>query len=194
MVCSREENMEQIFCDETGFTGPDLLNPDQKYFGYASVRIDSQEATELVDRVRAEHPLQMPEWKGSKMLKTRRGREAALAVFEAVQDRSITTVVDKRFALSGKLFEYIFEPAIVPFSGDDVVLVGRPLRSRSSMKASAGGCVRASIVGTRLLSGLRLATEVELDKAFRLVSPLNIRDGNPNFIEFTKHYVCERNK
>ncbi len=62
------------------------------------------------------HPLQMPEWKGSKMLKTRRGREAALAVFDAVRDRSITTVVDKRFALAGKLFEYIFEPTIAAFS------------------------------------------------------------------------------
>jgi len=58
----------------------------------------------------------MLEWKGSKMLKTRRGREAALAVFEAVRNRSITTVVDKRFALAGKLFEYIFEPAIASFS------------------------------------------------------------------------------
>jgi hypothetical protein len=76
--------MEQIFCDETGFTGPDLLNPDQKYFGYASVHMEEQEASELVGRIRAKHPLQMPEWKGSKMLKTRRGREAALAVFEAV--------------------------------------------------------------------------------------------------------------
>jgi hypothetical protein len=100
--------MEQIFCDETGFTGPDLLNPDQKYFGYASVRMEAQEAFELVDQIRAKHPLQMPEWKGSKMLKTRRGREAALAVFDAVRHRSITTVVDKRFALAAKLFEYIF--------------------------------------------------------------------------------------
>jgi hypothetical protein len=38
--------MEQIFCDETGFTGPDLLNPGQKYFGYASVRMEAQEASE----------------------------------------------------------------------------------------------------------------------------------------------------
>jgi hypothetical protein len=108
--------MEQIFCDETGFTGPDLLNPDQKYFGYASVRMEAQEAFELVDQIRAKHPLQMPEWKGSKMLKTRRGREAALAVFDAVRHRSITTVVDKRFALAAKLFEYIFEPTIAAFS------------------------------------------------------------------------------
>ena len=40
----------------------------------------------------------------------------SLAVFEAVRDRSITTVVDKRFALAGKLFEYIFEPTIAAFS------------------------------------------------------------------------------
>lgn len=108
--------MEKIFCDETGFTGPDLLNPDQKYFGYASVCMEEQEAFALIDRIRAKHPLQMPEWKGSKMLKTQRGREAALAIFEAVRDRSITTVVDKRFALAGKLFEYIFEPTIAAYS------------------------------------------------------------------------------
>jgi hypothetical protein len=58
----------------------------------------------------------MPEWKGSKMLKTRRGREAAVAVFNLVRSRSITVVADKRFALAGKLFEYIFEPAIQSFS------------------------------------------------------------------------------
>lgn len=33
-----------------------------------------------------------------------------------MRDRSITTVVDKRFALAGKLFEYIFEPTIAAFS------------------------------------------------------------------------------
>lgn len=108
--------MEKVFCDETGFTGPDLLNPDQQFFGYASVRIAPQRAEEILAEIRTRFPLQMPEWKGSKMLSTRRGREAALAVFDAVCTQSITVVADKRFALAGKLFEYIFEPVLYSVS------------------------------------------------------------------------------
>ena len=40
--------MPILYCDESGFTGQDLLNADQRYFSYASVLIDQVEASELV--------------------------------------------------------------------------------------------------------------------------------------------------
>jgi len=33
-----------VFCDEAGHTGPNLLDPDQRMFGYASVAIDDADA------------------------------------------------------------------------------------------------------------------------------------------------------
>jgi hypothetical protein len=73
---------------------PTFSIPIRNIVGYASVRMEAQETCYFVNRIRSEHPLHMPEWKGSKKLKTRRGREAAHAVFDAVRDRSITTVAE----------------------------------------------------------------------------------------------------
>jgi hypothetical protein len=46
-----------IFCDESGFTGQDLLNPDQPYFSYSSVLIDPEEAQQLVAQATADFRL-----------------------------------------------------------------------------------------------------------------------------------------
>lgn len=103
--------MINLFCDESGFTGQDLLNPDQQYFSYSSVLIDPLEADEIVAQTRADFPLGK-ELKGSRMLSNSPGRKAAEFIFDKVVGRSITVVADKRYALAGKLFEYIFDPVV----------------------------------------------------------------------------------
>ena len=68
-----EKNMadtRKLYCDESGFTGPDLLNADQPYFVYSSVLIDPKHAAELVQQVRADYKLQGNELKGSRLLKS----------------------------------------------------------------------------------------------------------------------------
>ena len=49
---------------------------------------------------------------GANLTKHPKGREAVGVVLERCPSRAKVTVADKKFALAGKLFEYIFEPAL----------------------------------------------------------------------------------
>ncbi len=95
-----------------GLPGITLLNPEQRFFGYASHDLSLDEAEQLVRRVRAGHRIQMPELKAAKLLKTRRGRGIISDVLEAMDGRYVATVYDKKLSLAGKLFEYIYEPVL----------------------------------------------------------------------------------
>ena len=101
-----------ICCDEAGFTGNDMLNPDQPYFAYASHDLSLSEAEALLSRARKEYPVQMPELKSKNLLKTKRGRALLDFVLERIEGRYIATVYDKRLSLTCKLFEYIYEPVL----------------------------------------------------------------------------------
>jgi hypothetical protein len=64
----------QISCDEAGHTGPDLLHPDQRFFGFGSVAVSDSEASEIIQRVVLDHRVQMPELKAAKSSALNRGR------------------------------------------------------------------------------------------------------------------------
>lgn len=108
--------MLTLFCDESGFTGQDLLNRDQPFFSYSSVLIEPAEAAALIEQARADHKLGT-ELKGSRMIGNTAGREAAEFLFDNLIDRSITVVADKKFCLAGKLYEYIFDPVVEGYQG-----------------------------------------------------------------------------
>jgi len=101
-----------ISCDEAGFTGNDMLNPAQQHFSYASHDLYLEEAEQLVAEVRKAHPVQMPELKASKLLKTERGRGLIADVLDRMEGRYIATVYEKKLSLCCKLFEYIYEPVL----------------------------------------------------------------------------------
>lgn len=99
-----------VFCDEAGFTGPDLLNPDQRVFSFASVLLDDSEAWSILDCAKKQYPVQMPEFKSAKLLKTSNGRKIILHILEAIDSRYSFVLQDKLLVLCGKVFEYIYEP------------------------------------------------------------------------------------
>lgn len=101
-----------IFCDESGFAGQHLSNPDQRYFAYGSVAIAPDEASNLVAKTIRDFRLQGTELKGKNLLRNSPGRKAATAVVEELGDRAQVVVVQKKYALACKLFEYTFEPMI----------------------------------------------------------------------------------
>ncbi len=101
-----------ISCDEAGFTGNNLLNPEQPFFSYASHDLSLREAEDLIRRVRAKHSPQIPELKAAKLLKSARGRKLILDVLDALSGRYIVTLYDKRYSLAAKLFEYLYEPVL----------------------------------------------------------------------------------
>ena len=103
-------NTLEIACDEAGHTGPDLLNQDQRYFAFSSVSVGDDEAFEIVSRARRDHPVQMPELKGARLLGTETGTALIKSVFQAVEGRYAVALHDKLLALCGWFFEYVYEP------------------------------------------------------------------------------------
>jgi len=101
-----------IFCDESGFTGQNLLNPDQRFFAYGSVAISPTEAAEVVAQTIRDFRLQGNELKGKNLLRHPSGGKAATALIRRLGARSRVVIVNKQYALAGKLFEYTFEPLI----------------------------------------------------------------------------------
>ena len=103
---------QKIYFDESGFTGNNLLHPDQKFFAYASVATSDDEAEEFVRRVIEKYGVQGGELKGSKLVKFARGRKVIDEILERFGGKIKISISDKKFALACKLFEYIFEPSI----------------------------------------------------------------------------------
>lgn len=101
-----------VYFDESGYTGNNLLHKQQKYFCYASVISDEQEAKVLVEHILQKYGIQNGEIKGGKLVKGRKGRRAIDEIIESLKGRIKVSISDKKYALAGKFFEYIFEPAL----------------------------------------------------------------------------------
>ena len=105
-----------IFCDEAGFTGNKLRDADQDVFAYASVAIHPDAAHELVERTRKDFRLQGKELKGSALLKHEHGKRAIAQILTECKGKYKVVAHLKPYALTSKLFEYIFEPAVSNFN------------------------------------------------------------------------------
>lgn len=100
----------EIACDEAGYTGPDLLNEDQRYFTFGSVAVGDEEAWEIINGAVTRHNVKMPELKAPRLMKTARGRAVVSDIIDTLEGRYATTIVHKLLALGGWVFEYIIEP------------------------------------------------------------------------------------
>jgi hypothetical protein len=100
-----------IYCDESGFSGNNLADNGNPYFIYSSVRIEPEAASELVAQVRKDFRLQ-GEIKGANLTKHAQGRRALTVLIKSCAPESKLILANKKFALAGKLFEYIFEPPL----------------------------------------------------------------------------------
>lgn len=101
----------EIYCDESGFTGPELLNPAQPYFTFAAVQVSAPEAAEIVGEVRTRFGIS-GELKASKLLTFNRGQKAVDFVLDCVVPRTHAVFHEKKCALAGKFYEYVFEPVL----------------------------------------------------------------------------------
>ena len=114
---TRIDGVQTVFCDESGHTGNNLADTAQPLFVYAAVAIDNAEAASIIGNLASRIQAQGTEVKASTLLRTARGRRAIADVIEAIGSRSAIQIVNKRFALACKFFEYIFEPALQANSG-----------------------------------------------------------------------------
>jgi hypothetical protein len=103
---------QTIYCDESGFTGPHLFDKQQPFFVYSSVAISPDLADDVVAKARKDFGLHSDEIKGSKLIKSARGRKVLSFFLQECACVSQSIFAEKEYALAGKLFEYIFEPAL----------------------------------------------------------------------------------
>lgn len=106
----------RVYFDESGFTGNNLLHPQQRYFSYASVATDEEEARDFALDLIKKYRIQGGELKGKNLVKFSPGRKAIDDIFSRFENRIKISISDKKFALACKLHEYIFEPCFSDIS------------------------------------------------------------------------------
>tara|TARA_R110000850_G_scaffold88133_4_gene189293 strand:- start:980 stop:2122 length:1143 start_codon:yes stop_codon:yes gene_type:complete len=106
------EEHASVYFDESGFTGNRLLDSQQTIFSYAAVVIEDEEATALVDHIIQKYGIQNGEIKGGNLVKKNKGRRALDEILSSLHGKMKVSVSDKKYALAGKFFEYIFEPSL----------------------------------------------------------------------------------
>lgn len=113
-----ESKVIPIYCDESGFTGENLLHDEQTIFSYASISCDETEAEEFVKYIIKKYKIQTTELKGTNLLtqKSGKGKEAILEILRYFNGKYKVSIHNKKFALACKFFEYIFEPVIASSS------------------------------------------------------------------------------
>ena len=104
--------IQEIYCDESGFTGNNLLDQDSTFFAYASVAIDHEEATEYVNNIIKKYQIQGGELKGRNLPKSQNGKKVIAEILNTFKDRLKVAVYHKKFNLACKFYEYIFEPPL----------------------------------------------------------------------------------
>lgn len=104
--------MQHVYFDESGFTGPNLMDDNQPYFIYAGVAISPDEAETMTKSAATTLRCSVEELKAGELLKSSRGRKVVVDVVGQLIDRTYYTMADKKYALCGKFFEYVFEPVL----------------------------------------------------------------------------------
>jgi len=103
---------QAIYFDESGFTGNNLLDPEQPAFVYAGVALDPEDAIGLHSEVISRFGLPGEELKGKNLVQSTRGRRAISWLLSKCEENALITVANKNFALAGKFYEYVFEPIL----------------------------------------------------------------------------------
>lgn len=102
-----------VFCDESGYTGPNLLDEQQRFFVYSSVALPPELADEIATNLRSNFGINSKELKYENFSQAR-GKDALRWLLTTYRDRFAVFYADKRFSAAGKFFEYTFEPVLRP--------------------------------------------------------------------------------
>ena len=102
--------MERFSIDESGYTGRDLLNPDQRFQGATAISVTEEMAAHLIEQ---HFPrLQASELKYRSLARrpANRGRLISLQRDILSQCKRVTYICDKRFLLILMFLDYTAEP------------------------------------------------------------------------------------
>lgn len=102
-----------IYCDESGFTGDNMLDKDQPYFSYASVNISEDEAEEKVNLIKKKYNIRLEEIKGKVLLsRSDKYKKAVGELFIDLLNRTKITFAEKKYSIACSFFEHIFLPLL----------------------------------------------------------------------------------
>ena len=107
---------QAFYFDEAGFTGNNLLDPEQPVFVYAGVAMDEERASQLHADAVSRFQLSTQELKGANLIKHERGRKAISWILAETSQYCHLMVANKEYALACKFYEYIFEPVLADHS------------------------------------------------------------------------------
>lgn len=109
-----KDNILTLYCDESGFTGENLLYNGQPIFTYAAVSCDEVQTKLYIQELIQKYKIQTTELKGTNLITQRsgKGKKLILEVLEQYNGQYKVSLHNKKFALACKFFEYIFEPVI----------------------------------------------------------------------------------
>ncbi|WP_145814052.1 hypothetical protein [Kribbella amoyensis] len=203
----------EIACDESGFSGTNLLDQDARVLAHASVRIDDEAAADCVALLRASSPYPVREYKSAQLLRPDQrpvlswflGPDGPLLGQAAVQ------LTDKRFLVAGRI-SGLFAGELSYVTGTSLdrdhraVALARvlhhqgpatfgPVRWKSLLKAFIS-LLRAKNHGqylTRTEAFLAVAAEYEADEALPISEPLRlIRTGRPRLLALQDRLFDDR--
>jgi hypothetical protein len=101
-----------MYVDESGHAGINYLDARQPFHVAAGVFVSDIARDEIRDLVRS-HAAPRAELKGSKLLQSAPGRQAAVALLRAVYAAGATpffVVMDRRFSIAGKIVDVFLDP------------------------------------------------------------------------------------
>jgi hypothetical protein len=102
----------EIACDESGFSGTNLLDSATPVFAHASVDLGVDEAAGLVDTLRSGFRWSLSEPKSGQFLRDPRADEAVAWMLAALRDRAHVLVVDKEYFLATRVVDlFLVEPS-----------------------------------------------------------------------------------
>jgi hypothetical protein len=95
-----------VYFDESGYTGGDLLEKAQPYFTYSALRISNKKLQEIKEFIYKNYKVQGEEIKGKYLVNSSKGQKLLLTVFENYSSYVRIVFHDKKFALACKIVEY----------------------------------------------------------------------------------------
>lgn len=104
----------EVACDESGFSGSNLLDPRDPVITHAAVHLDTAEATEVVQAIRARFRYSPREYKANQLLRRiqRPVLEWLLEPGGPLHGRATVHLTDKTFFVESRLVDYLLgEPS-----------------------------------------------------------------------------------
>ena len=102
----------EVACDESGFSGTNLLDAATPVFTHASVDLGLDEAADLVEGLKSGSSWPPGEFKSGQLLRGPRARETLEPLLAALTDRAHVHVVDKELFLATRVVDLLLaEPS-----------------------------------------------------------------------------------